>query len=240
MPTSFRSFLFRNRLFFIGICCLGIAVILMGLLPLSLWLENWLIQIRSAGWNVVWVNYSFMGDAFFAIGLCIYLSVFKKQPKLAGLVFISFCFTMLSLQLIHWLLQPSEGFSWHAESTQYLQTDYFFGSHHLKAASMLPSHHLAVFLAWTTVWVCFSRSWRLQYAAIAAIALMGFSRLYLNPEQQLGELLMGAAIGLTIGAAVVYSGHYRIWRASSWKQLHRMAKHPADRASEAGFWHPAG
>lgn len=240
MPTSYRYFLLRNRRFFIGLCCLVTGVVLLNLLPVSQSLDNWLIRNRNVEWNVVWVNYSFMGDAFFAVGLCFYLYVFKKQTKLAGLILLSFVFTMLCLQAIHWLLHTSEGFSLQSESTQYLHTDYYFGTRYPGASAWQPSHHLAVFLSWITVYACFNRLRQWQYGIVLAIALMGYSRFYLYPNQDFGGLLLGSVIGLLVGAAVVFTGHYRLHPAGSWKMSKKLSLPPARLEPESGFWHPAG
>lgn len=240
MPTSFRYFLRSSRRFFIGLICLFIGVGLLGMLPLSQLLHEWVLRSRNFGWNVIWINYSFMGDAFFAVGWCIYLFHFKQQTRLAGLTLISFCFTMLCLQFIHWLLHPSDGFSLQSESTQYLQADYYFGANTPEIAAWLPSHHMAVFLSWITVYACFNRLRQWQYGIVLAIALMGYSRFYLYPNQDFGGLLLGSVIGLLVGAAVVFTGHYRLHPAGSWKMSKKLSLPPARLEPESGFWHPAG
>ncbi|HNP55067.1 MAG TPA: hypothetical protein PKK69_10615, partial [Ferruginibacter sp.] len=113
-------------------------------------------------------------------------------------------------------------------------------THTPEASGWLPSHHLAVFLSWVTVWGCYTRLRVGQYGIVLAIAVMGFSRVYLYPGQDLVGLLLGGAIGFLVGASVVFTGHYRMYAARSWKWADKFSLPPARLKPDSGFWNPAG
>lgn len=194
--AQLRSILKQNNIFFAG----ALTFLLTGLALLSLGVNQSLTaQGSHPFWlNVFFVNYTFIGDGFFATGLCLVFFIYLRRKKDGFALLLSFLFTMLLVQLVK-NIDAMQGISLFIEDGQYLlpHNDHTAADH-----IALPSGHtaLAFSLATTLIVIIKNKNWQLPLLAAAILA--GISRMYLAGHL-LSDVLSGAGIGVFASAIAI-------------------------------------
>ena len=177
--------------------------------------------------NVFFVNYTFMGDGIFAIGLIAVMAFYFKKKKESIALLYAFLFSGLMVQLIKNLVnapRPRLFF----EPGQYL---YFVDQVSLANNSSFPSGHTATAFAIATVFIILIKNKKWQLPILAAAVLVGFSRIYLA-QHFLMDVLVGAIIGIASGLlAVSISMNIKSIRIS-FRKMHRIEKKISQSGSE--------
>jgi len=148
--------------------------------------------------NVFFINYTFMGDGIFAIGLIAVMAFYFKKKKEAIALLYAFIFSELMVQFIKNLVnapRPRLFF----EPGQYL---YFVDQVSLANNSSFPSGHTATAFAIATVFIILIKNKKWQLPLLAAAVLVGYSRIYLA-QHFLMDVLIGAVIGIASGLLAV-------------------------------------
>ncbi len=148
--------------------------------------------------NVFFINYTFMGDGIFALGLIALMAFYFKKKKEAIALLYAFLFSGLMVQLIKNLVnapRPRLFF----EPGQYL---YFVDQVSLANNSSFPSGHTATAFAIATVFIIMIKNKKWQLPILAAAVLVGYSRIYLA-QHFLMDVLIGAIIGIASGLLAV-------------------------------------
>lgn len=149
--------------------------------------------------NVFFINYTFLGDGFFAICLVAYFLVYLKKKKTALQLTASILLTTIIVQIIKNLFSNAE---WQIffEQGQYL---FFTDESTLANTHAFPSAHTAIGFAWATVLLLKIQHKIWQIPGIIAMILLGVSRLYLA-QHSIMEVVAGALIGSMAALAIIY------------------------------------
>ncbi|MBK8521866.1 MAG: phosphatase PAP2 family protein [Ferruginibacter sp.] len=155
--------------------------------------------------NVFFVNYTFMGDGIFAVGL-IALMFFYFKRKQAGLALLySFLISGLAVQIIKNLINRS-GTTLYFEAGTYLNVTTDIP---LSELSGLPSGHTATVFALCTVMVFMLKNKNQQLLILMGALLAGYSRMYLA-QHFLPDVIIGAMLGTAAGILAFHLAQNRI------------------------------
>ena len=191
----------NNRLYFpglllfllAGVAYLTIAGWSAGSLSLNDYHPFWL--------NVFFINYTFLGDGIFAIGLVCFYKFYLRRNKEAMTLFCALIISELLVQLVKNMVAYPHTVLFF-EPGEYL----FLNSHTVNAyEGLFPSGHTAIVFTIITVMVMMHTSSRWQLILLLAGALEGFSRIYLAGNAAIDILtgtLMGTGAGIMATALV--------------------------------------
>jgi membrane-associated phospholipid phosphatase len=149
--------------------------------------------------NAFFINYTFIGNGLFSIGIIILLFFHPKGKQLAIALLLSFLISGLCTQVIKNLVsapRPRLFF----ETGQYF---YFIDGVSLSNYSSFPSGHTATAFAVATTLVLMIKNKNWQLIILIAAALVGYSRIYLA-QHFLLDVIVGASIGCVSGVLSVY------------------------------------
>lgn len=149
--------------------------------------------------NVFFVNYTFVGDGIFALGLIAVLLFYFKQKQQAYTLLISFLISGIAVQIIKNLVDSPRPHLFF-EPGQYL---YFIDGVTLANHHSFPSGHTTTAFAIATVLVMFFENKNRQWLILLGAALVGYSRIYLA-QHFLLDVIIGAAIGTGSGVLAVF------------------------------------
>ncbi len=152
---------------------------------------------HSVALNIFFVNYTFLGDGIFALGLVAFL-FYRKQNKLAILILVAYLSSGLTAQLLKNIIyapRPRIYF----EASQYIYHLDNFGNSG-GGSSSFPSGHTTSAFALATVLALWCRKNLLSILFVTAAALVGYSRIYLAQHFP-ADVLTGAGIGILFGTA---------------------------------------
>jgi membrane-associated phospholipid phosphatase len=184
-----RSIFRQNNAFFAG----ALTFLLTGLALLALDCNQALTSHSSHPFwmNVFFVNYTFIGDAFFATGVCFIFLVYLRRKKEGYTLLLSFLFSMLLIQLVK-NIDAANGFTLFVEDGQYL---FPLNGDAASDHTSLPSGHTALAFSLAATFIVIIRNKNWQLPILAAAILVAISRVYLAGHL-LSDVLSGAAIGL--------------------------------------------
>lgn len=186
--------LLGNRSYFFGCIALfftGILLILINgqrasTIPLTGSHPFWL--------NVFFINYTFVGDGFFAITV-VAIILFYLKKKQQGLALLNaVLLSAIGIQLI-------KNFSSFANPTLFFeQGQYLLSTDGISSINdpSAASGHTAIAFAMATVFVGMIKNKKWQVPVLLAAALVGYSRMYLA-QHTLLSILIGAVIGTGFG-----------------------------------------
>ncbi len=183
-----------NRVYIIAL-----SVIFLAGLMLNSLIEFNLHNAHPFWLNVFFINYTFLGDGFFAICLVAFFLFYLKKKKTALQLTAAILLTTLLVQIIKNLF--SNG-AWQLfyEQGQYL---FFTDESTLANTHSFPSAHTAIGFAWATVILLKIQHKIWQIPGLIAVILLGISRLYLA-QHSIIEVVGGALIGSLAALAVIY------------------------------------
>jgi membrane-associated phospholipid phosphatase len=153
--------------------------------------------------NVFFINYTFMGNGLFVIGLVFILLFFFNKNKLGMAVLYSFLLSGFLVQLlknINNLLHPTIYF----EAGQYL---FLTGKNEIAYQNGFLSGHTAIAFALATVLILVIKNSKWQLPLLVAAILLGYSRIYLA-QYYLPEIMVGAVVGTFSGIGSVYLAYH--------------------------------
>lgn len=159
---------------------------------------------HAIGLNIFLVNYTFLGDGIFAMGLCVFL-MYRKQSTLALYVFISFFCAGICVQVIKNILH-ADSLQLYFEASQYrFLVDAF--DYTGTGTNSFPSGHTASAFAIATVLALYypKRVW--QFGFLFAALLVGYSRIYLAYHFPI-DILIGSLIGVVSGTTTIWVFQY--------------------------------
>lgn len=191
--------LYPNRLFYLS--CLFL-LLLSGLALSTVSKAESFISLnhfRSVFLNGFFVNYTFLGDGIFAIGLCIFL-YYRKQKKLAVTILIAFLSSGLFTQLLKNVIyapRPRIYF----EASQYLFRLDSFGNSGGGSSSFPSGHTTSAFALATVLAVHFKKNYP-AILLLCAAALVGYSRIYLAQHFPV-DVVVGAFIGTAFATVTI-------------------------------------
>lgn len=149
--------------------------------------------------NVMFINYTFIGDGIFAIGLsALYFMRFRKIQT-GWMLLYSFLLSGIIVQVIKNLFH-SQWPKLFFEPGQYL---FFIDGVKLSNDSSFPSGHTATAFAIATILVLIMKETRWQLFILVAAFGVGYSRIYLA-QHFLADIIAGAVIG-TLSSVIVYA-----------------------------------
>lgn len=217
MMNFLKTALYTNQLFFLPLFLLGITGLFLGdILYIPLHADNpfWL--------NVFFINYSFMGDGLFAMGLVIFCFFFLREKRTSLLFLFAFLFSEGLVQLIKNFFSNGR-LDLFFEKGQYL---YFTDEADLINFNSFPSGHTAVAFAIATVVILRMKNKKWIMPVFGAAFLLGISRMYLA-QHSMPELVAGAFIGST-AALFVFCLAENARTIKYWfKKLHRFETNPS-------------
>lgn len=149
--------------------------------------------------NVFFINYTFMGDGIFALGLIAVTWLLFKRKEEGRALLISFLLSGLAAQIIKNLVNAPRP-KLYFEAGQYL---HFIDGVSLANHSSFPSGHTATAFALATVLVLMARNKSAQLFILFGAVMVGYSRIYLA-QHFLLDVMIGALIGTTSGILAVY------------------------------------
>lgn len=144
--------------------------------------------------NVFFINYTFIGDGIFAVGLIGFLYFYIKNKNLAINVFYSFLFSGIGSQIIKNLVNSPRP-KLYFEAGTYLD---FIDGISLSGYSSFPSGHTAIAFAIATVFVLTTKNKNWQLIILFVALLVGYSRIYLA-QHFLIDVTIGALLGCVSG-----------------------------------------
>ncbi|MDB5201703.1 MAG: hypothetical protein JWQ27_1112 [Ferruginibacter sp.] len=205
IAAQFPALIKPGRLFF----ALSAAFFIAGLLwviagsPVS-------ISIHPFGWNVFFVNYTFIGNGIMPLALALIMYRFFSRKQQAIVIGLACCTTLMLVQLVKNMGSPGP-LSWHSEPLQNI----IFDGDMLSPTSLLAaSSYSAVAFSLATSLAIYTKSSLKQILFFAGAVLLAFSRIYLT-QDALPGILMGMLLGTgsTVAAFLFirnYSGlHFR-------------------------------
>jgi membrane-associated phospholipid phosphatase len=149
-------------------------------------------SFHSFSLNVFFVNYTFLGDGIFAIGLCAFL-FYRRQKKLALLILAAYVSSGLVTQVLkNCIYAPRPRIFF--EASQYLYHLDNFGNSG-GGSSSFPSGHTTSAFALATVLAVHFKNKLTGIILFIAAALVGYSRVYLAQHFPI-DVLFGAFIGI--------------------------------------------
>jgi len=166
--------------------------------------------------NVFFINYTFMGDGFFALCLVASMIWYFKKRKPGFALLYSFLISGLAVQLIKNLVNLSAP-KLYFEAGTYLN---FINSVTLDGHSGFPSGHTATAFAIATVLALMMKNRKLQLLILMAAALVGYSRIYLA-QHFLTDVIVGALSGTASGILSFYLVQNRITVKGSMKNIYQ-------------------
>ena len=224
---NITSLINSNRIYFTGTTAMLVAGLIFFLIqcraaaffPLDAFHPFWL--------NVFFINYTFMGDGFFALSLIAILHFYYGKKQQAYTLLSSFIISGSVVQVIKNLANASLP-KFYFEAGTYLQ---FTDGITLSADSGLISAHTATAFAIATVMALMIKNKKMQLLSVAAAALVGYSRIYLAGHF-LMDVITGATIGTVSGLTAVYLAAYKPGLKRSFTKLQsigeKTAQTPAD------------
>ena len=150
--------------------------------------------------NVFMINFTFMGDAVFAVCLALLLFFYYRRKKESLAVFLAFACTESAIQVMKYFGDIPAGPHLYFEDGQTL----FY--HNLDAANIYTgsvSGHTAIAFALATVLGLICNNARWQWPLLAGAILMGYSRMYLAGHL-FADVLIAALPGTVSGLLSFY------------------------------------
>lgn len=173
--------------------------------------------------NVFFINYTFMGDGFFALCLVAAMIFYFKKRKLGFTLLYSFLISGLAVQIIKNLVNlPSPKL--YFEAGTYLN---FINGVTLGGHAGFPSGHTATTFAIATVLALMIKAKKLQFPVLITAVLVGYSRIYLA-QHFLLDIIIGALLGTVSGIFSFYLVQNRIILKRSIKDFYQLPSSPAD------------
>ena len=152
--------------------------------------------------NVFFVNYTFMGDAVFALCLSAFFIFYLKRKNQGMALLYAFLFTEILVQLIQNIGNLN------AAHLLIEQGQYLFLTANTSATdhSAIISGHTAIAFAMVTVLISSTNNLGNQILLLCAALLLGYSRIYLA-QNYLTDILSGIATGMFSAIIALYFTH---------------------------------
>ena len=189
----------KNKAYFSGLLLLVISGIVLLLLMGKSAVFISLNSYHPFWLNVFFINYTFVGDGIFAIGMIVVYFLYFRKKKEAMTLLYAFLISGITVQIIKNLVnapRPRLFF----EQGQYM---FFLDGVSLSNNSSFPSGHTATAFAIATIMILFLKNKKWQMPILLAAALVGYSRIYLA-QHFLIDVLIGAIIGTISGFVAFY------------------------------------
>ena len=140
--------------------------------------------------NVFFINYTFIGDGIFALGLVAAMLFYFKRKKMTAALFSSFLISGIATQFLKNMVNSPRP-KLYFEAGTYLN---FIDGVTLTGNSGFPSGHTATAFAIATVLALMIKNKKWQLLILPAAALVGYSRIYLA-QHFLLDVIAGALLG---------------------------------------------
>ncbi len=171
-------------------------------------------QYHAAWLNSFFVNYTFMGDGLVSIFAVVALLVFKKYKEALLLLTAFLSSGLLSCVLKNLFSLPRPKLYFEQMRLLYGQ---FIEGVTLSNNSSFPSGHTASAFTMATVVVLLSNNKLFTVMAIAAAALVGYSRIYLG-QHFLQDVTAGAFLGVVCAMGSYYFIYQKQVTIKWWKR----------------------
>ena len=200
----------KKRSYFFGCIALLVAGILLLLIDGRQALALPLNSPHPSLLNIFFINYTFIGDGFFAIVLVAIILFYFKKKQLGHALLNAILLSMISIQLV-------KNFSGFANPTLFFeQGQYLFSTEGIGSVNdpAMASGHTAIGFAIATVFIGMMRNKKWQIPVLLAAALVAYSRMYLA-QHTLLSVMIGATIGTGFGivSLMVTSGKIKFNRS---------------------------
>jgi len=147
--------------------------------------------------NFIFINITFMGDAFFIILISVFIIFYLQRLRLGLKLLLGLTITMLLIQLLNNEILFDK-FSIYTENGQYLFNTQLNKNNPINT---IISTHTAVVFTWASILSIKIKQEKWQRLFFVIAVFVAFSRLYLAPHLFF-HLLTGAGIGLFSGLLV--------------------------------------
>jgi len=147
--------------------------------------------------NFIFINITFMGDAFFMVLMSVFVIFYLQKLRLGLKLLLGLFITMTLIQLVNNMILYDK-FDIYIESGQYL---FDSSTQTARQFNTVISSHTAIAFTWATILSIRIKlsGWQRLFFVISI--LVAFSRLYLAPHFYF-HLITGASIGLVSGLMV--------------------------------------
>ncbi|CAN5883517.1 hypothetical protein BH11BAC4_BH11BAC4_00090 [soil metagenome] len=149
--------------------------------------------------NVFFINYTFMGDAFFAVCLAAFFIFYLKRKKTGYALLFAFLFTEAAVQVAKNLLNMYDA----GIFVEAGQTIVNHGLQESRAYYHFPSGHTAIAFALATVFLFILKNKAWQLPILCAATLLAYSRIYLA-QHSFPDVLTGTVLGTLAGVFSFY------------------------------------
>lgn len=154
-------------------------------------------MIHHTWMNVLFINLTFIGDAFFIILISAFIIFYLQKIRLGFKLLLGLVITMFFVQLLNQFFVYHH-FQFYIENGQYLLGN----SKNVKGSlNTVISSHTAIAFTWATILSIKVKEIKYQRLFFFLSVLVAFSRLYLAPHQYF-HLITGAGVGLLSGLLV--------------------------------------
>lgn len=154
-------------------------------------------MIHYAWMNVLFINLTFMGDAFFIILTSVFVIFYLQKIRLGLKLLLGLLITMVFVQLLNHVFVNHQ-FQFYVENGQYLLGN---SRNAMGSLNTVISSHTAIAFTWATILSIKVKEIKYQKLFFFLSVLVAFSRLYLAPHQYF-HLITGAGVGLLSGLLV--------------------------------------
>ena len=171
--------------------------------------------------NVFFINYTFIGDGIFALGLVAAMLFYFKRKKMTAALFSSFLISGIASQFLKNMVNSPRP-KLYFEAGTYLN---FIDGVTLTGNSGFPSGHTATAFAIATVLALMIKNKSWQLVILPAAALVGYSRIYLA-QHFLLDVIAGALLGSVSGVLAFYLATSGINIKSIFKKMYPASAEP--------------
>jgi membrane-associated phospholipid phosphatase len=169
--------------------------------------------------NVFFINYTFMGNGFFALSLISVLFFYYGKKQQAYTLLSSVLISGFVIQVLKNLVNASLPKIYFEAGTYLQYTDGIT----LSTGSGSVSAHTATAFAIATVLALMIKNKKMQLLIVVAAALVGYSRMYLAGHF-LTDVITGALTGTVSGSIAVILTPYHVGIKRSFTKLPRIGK----------------
>jgi len=209
MKNSIPNLIKSRKFFFIGLLLLLLAGIFY-----SLVFGNTYNATHTFWVNVLFINYTFMGDAVFAISFATLCIFYFKRRKLGISILTAFLLTEFAVQLVKNFMSFSKPTVFFEAGQTILNT----GS----VSNGLLSGHTALAFALVTVLILELKNTAWQLPLLLGAALLGYSRIYLA-QHAVTDILLAAMLGTCTGMLAVHFVYNRANNLAWFKNIFKIS-----------------
>ena len=219
MKQNFRALITSRKLFFQAMLFL-LLIATLSLLFFGRSFAFISINAYHPFWlNVFFINYTFMGNGLFIIGLAVVLIFWLKKKQQGVTMLYGFFLSGIAVQLLKNISNLSHPVILLEQGQNLFSANNITLTDH----GSFISGHTATAFALATILMMTIKNSKWQLPLLIAAILLGYSRMYLS-QNYLSEIMIAAIVGTVSGISAVYLGYYFKGYRFYFKKFFRMHK----------------